>query len=521
MLLENVGQLVFWLVVLVMSLNVVFFFFMVRRRILRKRFYAMKDAARERYRDAVDAFALGQAGEQQAVTAFQDAKSPAEREVLAEMLFSAANPTNDGRISELLFVLGFVESWSRAALGKAATRDRIAVFAKKDVKKQPKRWPKMTRALNRTRIMAVSRSLAVHNLSRLSPRYAGVFLAAALGDPSPQVRRIAIEGLGRSRDPEVIPLMVEELRAAVKDGSDLSLRSLKAALVMFRLEDLEAFLPYLSDSHRRCRFFVTDAVRQICDRAAYKARLTKNDFSPALYRAVLEKCQFDEFADVRARSSYIVRYFRDTNAAAMLRNLMNDPDEHVRLHSVRASSDRVYAELIPDVVTRLTDERWLVREAAVQTLRAMGPRGRDALLQFFIGCDDRFAAEQVCDEFQRRGVIPELLETMAAGGNEGLLAENVARKIAVMGKTSLLVSQITRSDSFAVQVALLDTLAVNPSNEFVSVLNMLSQESGGQIASKARQVLSRIESSSNLRFGSASTVRPVSDVKSKEQSSGA
>jgi hypothetical protein len=504
-----------------MSLNVVFFFFMVRRRIIRKRFYSMKDAARERYRDSVDAFALAQSGEKQAVAAFRDANSPAEREVLTEMLFAAANPTNDDRISELLFLLGYVETWSREAFGRATTKELLAVFAKKPVKKQAKQWPKFLRGVYRTRIMAVSRSLAVHNLGRLSPRYAGVFLAAGLGDPSPQVRRMAIEGLGRTRDPEVIPLMVDELRAAVRESSDLSLRSLKAALVMFRLEDLEAFLPYLSDSHRRCRFFVTDAVRQICDRAAYKTRLTKNDFSPALYRAVLEKCQADEFSDVRARSSYIVRYFRDPNAAAMLRNLMKDPNEFVRLHSVRAAGDRFYAELVPDVVARLTDERWLVREASVQTLRAMGPQGRDALFQFFIACEDKFAAEQVCDEFQRRGVIPELLETMAAGGNEGLLAENVARKIASMGKTSLLVSQITRSDSFAVQVALLDTLAVNPSNEFVSVLNMLSQESGGEIASKARQVLSRIESSSNLRFGSGSNIHPVSEVKRKEHSSGA
>ncbi|HEY3927961.1 MAG TPA: HEAT repeat domain-containing protein [Candidatus Koribacter sp.] len=513
MLLENVGQLVFWLVILVVTLNIVFLFFLVRRRIIRKRFFQMKDAARERYRDAVEAFALGQATGPHIMESFRDARSPAEREVLSELLFAAATLQNSQRISDVLYQIGFIERWSRQAFGRATTKELLGVFEGKKVEKKTKQWSAALRPLNRTRIMAVGRSQAVHNLARLYPKYAAVFLAAALGDPAPQVRRAAVEGMGKARDPELAPLMVEELRLAINEGSDVSLRSLKAALVRFRLEDVEAFLPYLSDKHPRCRFFVVDALRQICDKAALKSRLTKNDFSPALYRALLQQCQFDEFADVRARSSYIVRYFRDQNAVDMLRNLMKDKNEFVRLHSVRAAADRYYVDLLPDVVARLTDERWLVREAAVQTLRAMGSKGRDALFQFFIACDDKFAAEQACDEFQRRGVIPELLESMAAGGNDGLMAENVARKIAAMGKTSLLVSQITSSDSFAVQVALLDTLAINPSNEFVSVLNMLSQEDSGQIASKARQVLSRIESGSNLRFGS--------EVKRKEQSSGA
>jgi len=93
---------------------------------------------------------------------------------------------------------------------------------------------------------------------------------------------------------------------------------------------------------------------------------------------------------------------------------------------------------------------------------------------------------------------------MAAGGDDGLLAENVARKMASMGKTSLLLAHLTQSDSFAVQIALMDTLAVNPTNEFLSVLNDISQQDSGQLSSKARQVLGRIQSGSNVRLGSSS-----------------
>ena len=505
MLLENVGQLVFWLVVLVMSLNLVFFLFLIRRRLIRKRFFIQKDAARERYRDPVDAFSLGQVGTEQSAAAFGDAKSPAEREALAEMLFAASTPANAERVSELMFLLGMVEEWARSAFGKKTAKVLLGTFLGKTTLAQTTSRPKPLRPIYRTRVATVPRALAVTYLGRLSSKYARPFLVTALQDPSAQVRRVAVEGLGRGHAAETAPLLLEELRKAIEERSDLSLRTVKAALLAYRLEDVDLLLPGLTHKSRRFRFFVTDIIRQICERTAVKSRLTKNDFSPTLYHAVLEHCQVDEFEDVRARSCYIARYFRDQNAIAMLRHLMQDSNEYVRLHSVRACADSFYADLIPEVIRRLTDERWLVREAAVQTLRAIGPKGREALFQFFIDTSDQFAMEQTCDEFQRRGVIAELLAAMASGGDQGLMAENVARKMASMGKTSLMLSQLTSNDSFAVQVALMDTLAVNPTNEFVSVLNVLSQQDSGQISSKAKQVLGRIQSGSNIRFGSGTT----------------
>jgi len=516
MFLEDVGRLVLWLVLLVMSLNLVFLFFLIRRRLIRKSFFAQKDAARERYRDPVDAFSLGQIGLEQAATALGDARSPAEREGVWEMLFAVSNANNTERISELLFRLGFVEEWLKTAFGRKASNELASVLLGRDGKTPEVHWAKLLRPIYRMRLTAVSRALAVNNLGRLSPRHAHHCLSAALGDPSAQVRRVAIEGMGHNRNPETIPLLVEELLRAVEESNDLSLRTLKAALIRYRVEDLELFLPCLASPSRRCRFFVIDSMRQICDRAALNSPLTKNDFSPALYRAVLEQCQFDEFEDVRARSSYVAKYFRDASAIEMLRRLMQEPSEFVRLHTLRAAADRFYADLIPDVVARLTDERWRVREAAVQALQVMGAEGTDAMFRFFTDCTDRFAAEQACDEFQRRGIVSQLLAAIAGGGNEGLLAEKVARKMASLGKTSLLLSHLTRSDSFAVQSSLIDTLAVNPTGEFVSVLNVLSQQDSGQISSKARQVLGRIQSDSNVRIGSG-----VRSVGGKEDISGA
>jgi HEAT repeat protein len=503
-LLEDVGQIILWIAVLIGSLNLVFFFFLLHRRLARKRYFIEKDAARERYRDVIDGFAVGQLPLEQVAGVLADAKSRAEREVVYQKLFAAANPNNTKQISDLLFLLGFVEEWAKAAFPARAARRLIKASLSGD-KEWRVSWPKLFMPIYRMRLTAVNRALAMNNLGRLSPRHAHPFLCAGLQDPSAQVRRVAIENMGRNRYPDAVPLLVEELQKAVEERNDLSLRSLKAALIGYRLEDLEQFLPFLTSQNRRSRFFVIDAIRQICEKAAQKSRLTKNDFSPNLCRAVLEHCQFDEFEDVRARSAYVVKYFRDQTAIDMLRGLLQDKNEFVRLHALRACSERFYADLIPEVIARLTDERWRVREAAVQALHAMGPRGRQTLFHFFIECSDQFAAEQACDEFQREGIVPELLATMAAGGDDGLLAENVARKMVSMGKTSLLTSMLTSSDSFAVRVALMDTLAINPTSEFVSALNAISAENSGQISSKARQVLQRIQSGSNIRFGSGST----------------
>lgn len=500
MRLEDVGQLVRWLALLMMSLNLAVLFFLLCRRLIRTRYFREKDAARKRYRDAVDAVALGQLGLKQAATSLEGAKTSAEREAVSAMLFAALNADNSERISELLFLLGFVEQWANIAFRRRAAKELASIFLGKEGKTAKSRWPKLLRPLYRMRLTAVSRALAVNNLGSLSPRHAHVFLMAALSDPSSEVRRVAIERLGHNGDPKAIPSLLEELRKSVEEHNDLSLRSLKASLICYRLKDLELFLPYLTNPNRRCRFFVIDSIRQIAEREAVNSPLTKNDFSPALYRVVLEHCQFDEFADVRARTPYIARFFRDQNAIKLLRRLMQDKNEFVRMHTLRACDHRFYLELIPDILTRLTDERWQVREAAVQALRAMGSEGRDAMLHFFVECTDRFAAEQACDEFQRRGIVPELAAAIAAGGERGRLAEKVARKMAATGKTSLLLSQLTSSHSFAVRVALMDTLAIHPSEEFVSLLSVMSREDSGQLGSKARELLSRIHSGSSIRF---------------------
>jgi hypothetical protein len=318
---------------------------------------------------------------------------------------------------------------------------------------------------------------------------------------------MAIENMGRNRFPEAIPLLIRELRRAVEEHNDVSLRTMKSALICYRMEDLELFIPFLTQPSRRGRFFVIDTMREICHTASRHHLLTKNDFSPELYRVVLEDCAKDEFEDVRARCAYVIKHFRDRQAIETLRKLLNDENEFVRLHAVRACASRFYAELVPEVVRCMTDKKWRVREAAVNSLNAMGPMGREEMYRFFVACTDNFAAEQITDELQREGLVSDLVSAISAGGDSGLLAQAVATRMARMGKTSLLLQGLTSGSSSQANVALMDTLAVNPTPEFVDLLQFFAEKSSGQVQSKAKQILRRIS-------GSASNIERISGLRS-------
>jgi HEAT repeat protein len=341
----------------------------------------------------------------------------------------------------------------------------------------------------RLQILAVPRALALNSLGKMAPEHAEVFLSEGIKDPSIHVRRVAIESMGRNRFPQAVPLLLEELRKAVEEGNDVSLRTMKSALICYNLDDLDLFIPYITHPARRVRFFVIDTMREICNRVAGEGLLAKNDFSPALCRLILDKAVIDEFADVRARSAWLVRHFRDTLATDALRLLINDENEFVRLHAVRASGNRAYLALVPDVVARLTDVRWRVREAAVGTLAQFGAEGLDEMYRYFVGCPDAFACEQITEEIQRKGLVQDLVSALMAGGVETDLGRAVCQKMAMMGKTSLLISALASVVAPEVRIALMESLAAAPNEEFLSVLQMITETSSGSVQIRASQIL--------------------------------
>ncbi|HUQ49694.1 MAG TPA: HEAT repeat domain-containing protein [Terriglobales bacterium] len=496
---EDLGVLVLWLILAVMSINLAFIFFVFYRRLSRARYFLEKDSSRDRYLFATEDFAAGRIGVDAAFELLNTASSVPERDTIEELLLARTTDANAVAVSELFFALGYVDQWARISFGRRQAKNLVQRSIKREYADLgPPKARSWVANLLQLRILAVPRAIALDKLGRLAPVFAEVFLAEGLKDSSFYVRRVAIESLGRNRFPQAIPLLLEELRKSVEEGNDVSLRTMKAALIGYRLEDLDLFIPYITHKAPRMRFFVVDTFREICNRTAGDALLAKNDFSPSLCRVMIENATKDSFADVRARSAWVIRHFRDAQSKEALCRLMRDENEFVRLHAVRACGHRAFSELTDDVVVRLTDTRWRVREAAVSTLAKFGIAGLNEMYRFFISCPDAFACEQITEEIQRKGLVQDLVSTLAQGAEDSDLGRAVVQKMAMMEKTSLLINSLASITDPTVRVALMESLAYSPNEEFLAVLQMIAETSTGQVKSRASQILH--QSSSNIQL---------------------
>jgi HEAT repeat protein len=490
---EDLASLVLWLLATVLSLNLLFLLFIFYRRLGRKRYYEDKDSARSRYTRVVAEFVDNEISVERAVQVLEEATSRAEHDAVQEMLLAQEDDNNAERISQVFFGLGYVERWAKQGFGRRAKalversmkREKVAISTA--VKRN------LLTPLLKTRMFAVPRAAALEALGRLAPEYAQVFTAEALHDPSAEVRRIAIAAMGRNRHPAAIPLLFDELLKAVQMHNDVSLRSTKTALVCYMLEDLRHFVPYVTHPNRRMRFFVVDTVREICNKASRHMLLNKNDFPQDIYDAFLDKAMRDEFADVRARSAAVIKHFRDKRALQALRTLLSDENDFVRLHSVRACQDRYYGELVPDMVRRLSDTRWRVREAAVKALAAFGASGSNELYKYFIGTKDQYVSEQISEEIQRAGLTADIVAALAHGGEDRDLAMAVAKKLVLMEKTSLLVSATAGLTEPEPRILLMDALMLRPTEDYMVVLDGIANNDDGPVGDKARALLQAVE----------------------------
>jgi hypothetical protein len=285
----------------------------------------------------------------------------------------------------------------------------------------------------------------------------------------------------------------------------LPVASIKTALVRYPISYLDQFAPFLDDADPHYRFVVVDSIRQICEAA--KFGLNAGDFPESLCQWFVKKAAQDESIDVRARSARVIRHFHDAAAVLTLRGMMLDKNEFVRLHAVRASADPCYSELIGDIIGRITDARWRVREAAVKTLAAFGAAGRQRLARYFLDTTDRFAGEQIMEEMQRSGIIAGMLPALSGDDGEFTLTVGVFAKMVRLGKTSLLVDllghelrmsrwappgssaePITRSAQKA-RARLLDLLLASPTVELVAALQSLAGRKEDQLSVKAQAAL--------------------------------
>jgi HEAT repeat protein len=485
-LIENVAVILRALLAGILAISIFFLFCVFYRRFARKRYEQAREAAGRRYAQAVEDCLNGTSQLAPLVHLLKAADSAAERDGIRDLLLSRSNPATVQRITTIFYEIGEARRWARAAFGKRGDALVEAAFHKQLFLEHKETWRPLD-WIRSMQLFALPRAIAVRYLGELAPEFAHPLLVEAMRDPSARVRQTAVAAMGRAQFPAAIPIILAELAKAVQEGNDLSVRDVKNALVRYGLEQLDAFLPALTHGDARVRFLVTDAVREIAAKAARRSRLRKNDFSPQLYYAFLDTLSADPDPDVRARCAEVVCHFHDQRSEQTLARLIGDDNEFVRLHAIRAARD--YRDLAPALMPRITDSSWRVREAAVNVLAGLGARGATEIYSFFVSCTDRYASEQIADELQRGGLVPRLLAIAADDGPDRDTALKACRKLAVMGKSSLLVSALPYLDSVQTQIEIMRALSERPTPRFLQVLSDLAGSAVKPVAQAAAALL--------------------------------
>ncbi len=536
-LFEDLTGLVLWLLATIMTVNGLFLCFVFYRRLARKRYYAIKDSARERYQAVIAAFVAGESTVERATELLQGATAQPAQDAVEELLLETVAQGDRERMSELLLGTGHLERWVKKAFGrKRGPAVLRAAIRGQEPAADTRALTRLLTPVRRLRIFSVPRAIAVDHMGWLATSLVRTLTAEALRDPAFEVRSTAVSVIGRNRDPHAIPLLVEELARSVQQNNGLSLRSVKLALVDYDREDLPHFVPHLTHALPRVRFFLVDAVSQICNRLSHDqtssksgsssrvsgsglrrqsgsgrvpssrgVRLNKNDFSREFYAVFIDRLVGDEFADVRARCAGVIRHFRDSQTMDALRVLLRDENEFVRLHAARACGDRSYAALRQDLARLLNDPKWRVREAAAQSLRALGKEGISELYRQFVTTQDRYASEQITDEIQRSGAIEDLAASLISSNEYLPLAEGVCRKMVKMGKTSLLLNAMASpAVPSEARAFIMSAMTAEPPPEFYEVLAVIAQTDTGPLGMKAGSLLETPSGSRRAASGGAS-----------------
>ena len=193
-----------------------------------------------------------------------------------------------------------------------------------------------------------------------------------------------------------------------------------------------------------------------------------------MYRLFTTRLWQDQWGDVRARAAVVIGHFHDSDSNNILERLMQDDTWFVRLHACRATAGKFFLPLAPAVADCITDSHWLVREAAVRGLREMGESGVEHILRIFLSTEDRYAAEQICEEIQRTGILAELLVDVASEERREMVTL-LTRRMVSLGKTTMLLAYVLSPVPSDLKLLLIQELTFCHSPECLETLQRCAE----------------------------------------------
>lgn len=437
-LIEHLIAIVLVLFVIVLLGNLFLIGIALTRRQRRQKFFRRVDAVRSEYGPVVAGVLCGRIPYAQGLQELRGI-SGRDRIVMLEQLCLEQKPAprETPVLRRLSEDLGLVKIWQQRLMGQ------VDPASLRDVLAHPAGLIERVSSLQ-----FLIRAKSAENLGVIRHEPSWHLLVKALEDPHPDLQSVAARSLSAIQYPGSFPALVAQLHKVVLGStSALSLRAIKAALISFPLANARELLPSLRHPNPRVRFLATDIIREMVEREAGANPdflLDKRNLEAELATVFLVELPFDENPDVRARAAAVISYLADTRAVPLLLTLLADTAWFVRLHTVRALAKPRFLSQAGQVAGALTDPNWRVREAAVRTLRGFGPVGRERLTEHFLRTSDRYSREQIADEFQRAGLIPDLLSQCAENGNGREI--RVLSHLAEMGKTSYIISVLAQGD---------------------------------------------------------------------------
>jgi HEAT repeat protein len=406
--------------------------FLRRRR--REKYFRRIDALREQYSPIISGVLAGKVDYRTGLETL-NAMGGIDRVSVLELLLleNKTEPLHTPNLRHLCEDLGLVAIWQQQLAGGMDARGRIESRANFN----PIRG-------NSGHLGYLVRASSANNLGLILHQPSWPLLVKALDDAHPEVVAVAARSLGAIGEPESFQPLVDCLHDVVQNiSTQVSLRSIKMALVSYPLEQTAKLLPSLRHPHRRIRFLAVDIIRQMAERqAAGKEEfvLDSRTFAPELSEMFLGRLNVDENPDVRARAAPVIAYLPDPRAASALLLLLGDPEWFVRMHAARALAQRKYLSRAHFIASRLCDAHWMVREAATRTLFSFGREGLRYLYDHTLTTTDRYSQEQIADEIQRAGLIPALLAEYAQ--TEKGKETQVIEQLADLGKTSYMLEAL-------------------------------------------------------------------------------
>lgn len=456
------------LCVLVAIVNLSLTIFVVLRRAHRRQYFALKDQARDQLTGTVHEACRGSRDALRALKSYDDG---ATRDAIEELLLACVSANTHEIITHLLAELGYVARWKKRAFPR---HHRGSVL--------------MTRAadcIRKSRVFAVRRAIAVGHLGYLHRSIAAPLMIQALEDPSPLVISVAADSLARTGDPTGLTPLLDLLRRATDEVDVAPERGVKAALVTLRPDAHDVAKAYSRLESKRFRMAILDVLHELVDDVNTIPKLSNTDLLDSLQDADFE---------IRARAVRLIPVLTVERAA--VRTALKDGSPLVRLRAVNVAS--VSGE---EVCRHVHDEQWRVREAAVAELLKAYDDRRQQLLDTLLSTSDRYAAQQIMQQWQLSG---ELRLCLARLDEENALCDQlVCRKAVELGMDSMLIDALQPATPEALLMRLLEITHISQHPERASRLALLAQCSTERVSAVARKQLQQFEGTRTEVVGAA------------------